>query len=194
MTPPPPVDPGPPGNLTMGTTARSTLLAGNAARAVNVAVAVREFVYDDANRMRQVELVLVIALRKTQFRHEFLILFLGNSAMKILCASILFVFFCLSSFSVKSEDASAPKIFQAGMTASIDYETRLRARKKEEDGTNLAKYALDISNYDIGMSESNDYYVIVIKLRKNEEGMEVGCATYWIEKKTMKIANAVGFK
>jgi RHS repeat-associated protein len=58
----PPVDPGgPPGT---GTTARSTLLASSTARAAsaNVTAAVREFVYDDSNRMRQVKHDGVVAM------------------------------------------------------------------------------------------------------------------------------------
>ncbi|MFZ2754767.1 MAG: RHS repeat-associated core domain-containing protein, partial [Lysobacteraceae bacterium] len=56
----PPVDPGgPPGT---GTTARSALLASSTARAASATAAVREFVYDDANRMRQVKHDGVVAM------------------------------------------------------------------------------------------------------------------------------------
>ncbi len=59
---PPPVDPGgPPGT---GTAARSTLLTSSTARAASASVtaAMREFVYDDANRMRQVKHDGVVAM------------------------------------------------------------------------------------------------------------------------------------
>ncbi len=62
---PPPVDPGgPPGNPSSGTAARNTLLASSVVRAVggSVAPSVREFVYDDVNRMRQVKHDGVVAM------------------------------------------------------------------------------------------------------------------------------------
>ncbi|MFZ2753441.1 MAG: hypothetical protein WAZ48_08325 [Lysobacteraceae bacterium] len=114
--------------------------------------------------------------------------------MKKLCASTLCMFFFASSFSARPADADVPLILQAGMAALGDYEARLDVRKKNEEKSGLANYVFEINNYDIGLSESRDHYVVVIRLRKNEEGMEVGGATYWVDKKSMEIANAVGFK
>lgn len=96
-----------------------------------------------------------------------------------------------------SLDAQAEKIarsLQAAQVARNSHQERLESRAEKEGSTDIGKYVLDIENYDIGISENDREFVIYISLRKNKMGLLPTGGTYWIDKKTLKIENAVGFK
>lgn len=89
---------------------------------------------------------------------------------------------------VFSKDHCAP-VLEAAQVARQDFAGRLKSYPPQ---TSYDKYEGNIDNYNIGISENKENYIVIFKLRPLGSGIKGGGAIYKIEKKGLKIRDFIG--
>lgn len=112
-----------------------------------------------------------------------------NSALLALALFAMLVGAARGEDSIINSDA-----VRAANIAYSDFERRLASRDDREG--ELAEYVLDPRNYDIGVSQTRDMYVVVFLLRKAPpyEYVIGGGGHYHLRKEDFTIVNFSGYK
>lgn len=114
-----------------------------------------------------------------------------HSSGRVLSGAMLWIFaWLVASSDLRAGDACAP-ILQAAEIARHDFALRL---EKFPAKTDFDRFVEDIDNYDVGLSDAGDTFVVVLKLRKRERGEVIkgGGAVYKVRKKDLAIISFVG--
>jgi len=112
-----------------------------------------------------------------------------NSKMAFSGLMALILAGSMASSSLHAGDVSAP-ILQAAGVARHDYSSRL---KEFPAKTEFDRFVENIDNYDVGLSDAGDNFIVVFKLRKKKgEVVMGGGAIYTVRKKDLVIVNFSG--
>ena len=92
--------------------------------------------------------------------------------------------------NVRAEDR-CPPLLRAAEVARHDFSSKLKSFPAETD---FDKYVENIDNYNVGLSDAGEAFVVVFQLKKRERGeiIKGGGATYRIRKKDLVIISFVG--
>ena len=109
-------------------------------------------------------------------------------------AALLFTVAGLFAGSLCAADGLRVDAPQAAQIAVNDYSERL-AKERELDPSDLSRYVTDIHNYDIGMRETGDAYIVRFTL-KQPKGRSIngGGGEYKIKKGSLEIVSFTGYE
>lgn len=95
-----------------------------------------------------------------------------------------------SSGVVRAED-ECPPLLRAAEVARHDFSSKLKGFPTETD---FDKFVENIDNYNIGLSDAGEAFVVVFTLKKRKKGEVIkgGGAMYRIRKKDLAIISFVG--
>lgn len=105
-----------------------------------------------------------------------------------LLSAFLSLSLAVCSFSISATDG--PAIFDAGEVAR-----KLFIQKLGEEpvrNTDLSRYIKNINNYDIGIGDSGDCYVVVFRLR--DRRIIGGGGEVWVKKDGLKVVKFSGYE
>ena len=99
----------------------------------------------------------------------------------------------LASHAYAAAPIDHARSLEAARMAMGALEERLQ---KEPDDWEFATYVKDIRNYDIGISENKQVYVVVFVLRDipGQGPFNGGRADFYLDKRTLKVVRFVGHK
>lgn len=108
---------------------------------------------------------------------------------------LVVVFLIISTSAAYSENIEvSSSIIRAVQIAYADFENRLASRDDREG--ELAEYILNPKNYDIGISQTRNLYIVVFLPRKlpPNEYLIGGGGQYLIRKADLTILKFIGYK
>jgi hypothetical protein len=100
----------------------------------------------------------------------------------------------LISVAALCDDARAAgpdAIITAAEVARENFETQLA---KDTSEWKYASYVKDVENYDIGISQNQNSYVVVFILRKRGTHLKGGGGEYHVDKTTLRITRFKGYE
>lgn len=109
--------------------------------------------------------------------------------------AVAFVLFLMSVGPGRGEDTTInSNAIRAANIAYLDFKNRLASRDDREG--ELADYVLNPQNYDIGISQTKDMYLVVFLPRKVPpyEYLIGGGGQYLVKKSDFKIVKFTGYK
>lgn len=90
-----------------------------------------------------------------------------------------------------AKDKCAP-ILQAAEVARNDFATKLGETPADSD---YERFANDIDNYNVGLSDAGDSFIVYLKLKSKDGGVVLGgAARYRIRKSDLSIEEFVGLE
>ena len=87
------------------------------------------------------------------------------------------------------------RILSAAEVAIKDFKTRLDNESTSTSEWEFSKFVFDIENYNIGLSQDRDHFVVVFLLRRHgNDVIKGGGGEYWVNKSDLRIARFQGYE
>lgn len=106
----------------------------------------------------------------------------------VLCAMLLFQ----GPYTYAGD--KQPAILEAAEVAYRDFSGRLELERDVEPEWEFSDYVLKVENYDIGLSQTTDFYIVVFLLMKSDAAITGGGGEYKIRKTTFEIVEFTGYE